>query len=265
MKYLGRRFVFALAVALVTLGVVSLTFANAETVNTNASVSREAYFTYPITQTAPPRDAQRLSPRDGLPGGRTRRGPPGLRLRSATSRRPARPHRRPAHPDHPDGDLAQPMPCPARPPSACSAASRATCRWPAFTLPPLAGRTALTASSSSCCTPNGVELRGRVAGAARPRVATRRPARGRGPAEVSDADHHCADRRGPLATQTITGIEACPVTSALERRTRPRARRSTAHVCPTSTASPAPLRCSRATAPLDVRSHVRRPRLDRRR
>ena len=200
--------------------VLQLGLADAETVEAPAVVSREAYFTYPITQTTPPVAAQRVPAGDRLPRGRPRRCAAAVRQRSPASRRPARADRRPPDPDH-----ARRRPRPThraaghdtgrhvRRPAALRVAGRAE---PAAA----ARRASATASSNSSCIRDGFNFAIESPALRDIVLQTRRPARRPGPGEDQRRDHARAHRRGAARHRDDHRHRGVPDHSAVERRPR---------------------------------------------
>lgn len=212
MTYVGRRFVFTFAVVLVTLGVASLNFADAETVNTNASVSREAYFTYPITQTAPPLIRNGFPPATaclvaGLAGVPQICGTEAQQLSALLGLTDGLPI-----PVTPDGDLAQPIALPGTTPVGMFGGQPRYVSLLAFNLPPLqAGQR--YGKFELVMRQNGFNF-------AVESPATRdivlnivRQLEDQDPALIADSVTKALTGEIPLNTDTITGIEACPVTT----------------------------------------------------
>lgn len=212
MRYMGRRFVFSVATVLLTLGVVSLQLAGAETVNTGASVSREAYFTYPITQTAPPLIRNGFPPATaclvaGLAGVPQICGTEAQQVSALLGLTDGLPI-----PVTPDGDLAQPIAVPGTTPVGMFGGQPRYVSLLAFNLPALQsgqryGKFELVLHQ------DGFNF-------AVESPATRdvvlnlvRQLENQDPALIADSITKALTGEIPLATQTITGIEACPIVS----------------------------------------------------
>jgi hypothetical protein len=211
MTYVGRRFVFTFAVVLVTLGVVSLNLADAETVNTSASVSREAYFTYPITQTAPPLIRNGFPPATaclvaGLAGVPQVCGTEAQQVAALLGLSDGLPI-----PITPDSDLAQPIALPGTTPVGMFGGQTRYVSLTALTLPVLpAGQR--FGSFELVLSEDGFNFAVESPALRKAVLQAQGQGEAQDPAKVADAITAALTGDVPLATQTITGIEACPIT-----------------------------------------------------
>ncbi len=212
MTYVGRRFVFTFAVVLVTLGVVSLNLADAETVNTNASVSREAYFTYPITQTAPPLLRNGFPPATaclvaGLAGVPQICGTQAQQIAALLGLTDGIPI-----PVTPDGDLAQPIALPGTTPVGMFGGQPRYASLIAFNLPPLQDGQRF-AKFELVLRQNGFNFAVESPATRNLVLSLVKQLEDQDPAVIGDAITDALTGKVPLNTNTITGIEACPITS----------------------------------------------------
>jgi hypothetical protein len=212
MTYVGRRFVFTFAVVLVTLGVVSLNLADAETVNTSASVSREAYFTYPITQTAPPLIRNGFPPATaclvaGLAGVPQICGSEAQQVAALLGLTDGLPI-----PVTPDGDLAQPIALPGTTPVGMFGGQPRYASLLAFNLPALqAGQR--FAKFELVLHQNGFNFAVESPATRNLVLSLVKQLEDQDPAIVAEAITDALSGKVPLNTDTITGIEACPITT----------------------------------------------------
>jgi hypothetical protein len=193
------------------LGFVQFGWAGAETVEAPALVSREAYFTYPITQTAPPLLRNGFPPATaclvaGLVGVPQVCGNEAQQVAALIGLTDGIPI-----PITPDSDLAQPVATPGTTPVGMMGGQPRYVSLAALTLPPLAagaryGKFELVLSE------DGVNFS--VESPALREIVLRlvRQLQDGEPQEVSDAITRALTGEVPLAAETITGIEACPIT-----------------------------------------------------
>jgi len=208
----GRRarLLAAFAAFLAAGGVLQLGLANAETVEATAVVSREAYFTYPITQTTPPVLRNGFPPATaclvaGLAGVPQICGNEVQQVAALLGLTDGLPI-----PITPDGDLAQPVALPGTTPVGMFGGQPRHVSLAALTLP------ALTSGQRF----GSFELVLHTDGL---NFAIESPALRdivlqivsqldeQDPAKVSDAITRALTGEVPLAAETITGIEACPI------------------------------------------------------
>ena len=199
------------ALAVVVAGVLQFQAAGAETVSGKATVSREAYFTYPITQTTPPVLRKGFPPATaclvaglaGVPQICGDRAQQAAALLGLTDGLPI--------PITPDGDLAQPNALPGTTPIGMFGGQPRYVSLLALNLPPLAageryGAFELVLHEDGLnFAVESPALRDLV-------LQTVSQLSEQDPQKVSDAITRALSGEVPLATQTITGIEACPIT-----------------------------------------------------
>ncbi len=209
----GRRRVERLAAFAALIGaacVLQLGLAGADTVQAPAVVSREAYFTYPITQTTPsllrngfpPATACLVAGLAGVPqlcGSEVQQVSALLGL---TDGLPL--------PITPDGDLAQPIALPGTTPVGMFGGQPRYVSLAALTLPQLASGQRF-GKFELVLHPDGFNFA--VESPALRDIVLQIVAQleDQDPTKVSDAITRALTGEVPLATQTITGIEACPV------------------------------------------------------
>ncbi len=210
MQRRGRRFVGACAVMLSAVGILTLGLANAETIEARASVSREAYFTYPITQTTPslirkgfpPATACLVAGLVGVPQVCGTQAQQVAALLGLTDGLPI--------PITPDGDLAQATVLPGTTPVGMAGGQTRYVSLAALNLPPLQdgqryGKFELVLFE------DGVNFS--IESPALRDVVLQLVSQleEQDPAQVSDAITRAITGEVPLAANTITGIEACPL------------------------------------------------------
>ncbi len=200
----------AFAALLGAAGVVQLGLANAATVETPALVSREAYFTYPITQTAPPVLRNGFPPATaclvaGLVGVPQLCGTEAQQVAALLGLTDGLPI-----PITPDGDLAQPAAVPGTTPVGMMGGQPRYVSLTALNLPQLAsgerfGKFELVLFQ------DGVNFA--IESPALRDVVLQLVAQlgEQDPAKISDAITRAITGEVPLAAETITGIEACPI------------------------------------------------------
>ncbi|MBA2608411.1 MAG: hypothetical protein H0U92_05710 [Actinobacteria bacterium] len=211
---LGRakraRRIGAFAALLAVAAVFQLGLANAETVEAPAVVSREAYFTYPITQTTPPVLRNGFPPATaclvaGIVGVPQLCGTEVQQVAALAGLTDGLPL-----PITPDGDLAQPVALPGTTPVGMSGGQPRYVSLAALNLPALAsgqryGKFELVlyqdgvnfAIESPALRDVVLQLVGQVGE--------------QDPAKISDAITRAITGEVPLTTESITGIEACAV------------------------------------------------------
>jgi hypothetical protein len=206
-----RRLGIAAAVMAVTLGVFHFAPADAAEVEARAAITREAYFTYPITQTAPPLLRKGFPPATaclvaGLVGVPQLCGNEVQQIGALAGLSDGIPI-----PITPDSDLAQPTAVPGTTPVGMAGGQTRYVSLAAFNLPALADgqrfakfELVLHADglNYSIESPATRELVLQIIGQVEEQD----------PAKVADAITEALSGEVPLATQTLTGIEACPVT-----------------------------------------------------
>ncbi|MDP1793922.1 MAG: hypothetical protein Q8K63_07265, partial [Acidimicrobiales bacterium] len=135
LRWYRRTGVFTILLA--ALGSLTLGLASAETVESRATISREAYFTYPITQTAPPLIRNGFPPATaclvaGLAGVPQICGTEAQQVAALLGLTDGLPI-----PITPDGDLAQPSAVPGTTPVGMFGGQTRYVSLAAFSLPPL--------------------------------------------------------------------------------------------------------------------------------
>lgn len=198
------------AILLAATGVLTLGLAGAETVETNATVSREAYFTYPITQTAPPLIRNGFPPATaclvaGLAGVPQICGTEAQQVASLLGLTDGLPI-----PITPDGDLAQPTALPGTTPVGMFGGQPRYVSLAAFNLPALQsgqryGKFELVYSA------NGLNFAVESPATRNLVLQIVSQLGEQDPALVAAAVTRALSGEIPLAAETITGIEACPI------------------------------------------------------
>ena len=204
------RRVAAFVAFLSAAGVLQLGLANAETVEAPAVVSREAYFTYPITQTTPPMLRNGFPPATaclvaGLVGVPQLCGSEVQQVSTLLGLTDGLPI-----PITPDSDLAQAVALPGTTPVGMMAGQPRYVSLTALSLPPL-GPDERYGKFELVLHPDGVNYA--VESPALRDVVLQLVAQleEQDPAKISDAITRALTGEVPLATETITGIEACPI------------------------------------------------------
>lgn len=206
-----RRLGIVAAVIALTLGLFQFAQADAAEVAARANMSREAYFTYPITQTAPPLLRKGFPPATaclvaglvGVPQVCGNEAQQVAALLGLTDGLPI--------PVTPDGDLAQPVALPGTTPVGMFGGQPRYVSLAAFNLPALAdgqrfGKFELVlAEDGTNFAIESPALRDIVLQAVS-------QAEDQDPQKVADAISRALTGEVPLETNTITGIEACPIT-----------------------------------------------------
>jgi hypothetical protein len=206
-----RRVGTAAAIVALTVGLFQFGQADAAEVAARANISREAYFTYPITQTAPPLLRKGFPPATaclvaglvGVPqicGNETQQV---AALLGLTDGLPI--------PITPDSEFAQPVALPGTTPVGMFGGQPRYVSLAAFNLPSLPdgqrfGKFELVlAEDGSNFAVESPALRDLV-------LQTVAQAEDQDPQKVADAIGRALTGEVPLETDTITGIEACPIT-----------------------------------------------------
>ncbi|MEY2424812.1 MAG: hypothetical protein QOI61_384 [Actinomycetota bacterium] len=203
------RLLAAFAALAGAAGLLQLGLAGAETVEATAVVSREAYFTYPITQTTPKLIRNGFPPATaclvaGLAGVPQICGTEAQQVAALLGLSDGLPI-----PITPDSDLAQPIALPGTTPVGMFGGQPRYVSLAALTLPPLApgqryGKFELVLH------PDGFNFAVESPALRDIVLQTVAQLEEQDPAKVSDAITRALTGEVPLNTDTITGIEACP-------------------------------------------------------
>ena len=207
----ARRFGAIAIVAALGFAILQFSEASAEEVEARATVSREAYFTYPITQTAPPLIRNGFPPATaclvaGLAGVPQVCGTEAQQVAALLGLSDGLPI-----PITPDSELAQPIALPGTTPVGMFGGQPRYVSLAALTLPALPsgqryGSFELVLSEDGFnFAVESPALRNAVLQAVG-------QIEQQDPQKVADAVTKALTGEVPLATQTITGIEACPIT-----------------------------------------------------
>lgn len=199
------------AAAVLIASVLLFGSAGAETVQANATVSREAYFTYPITQTAPPVLRKGFPPATaclvaGLAGVPQICGDRAQQIAALLGLTDGIPI-----PITPDSDLAQPIALPGTTPVGMFGGQPRYVSLLALNLPPL-GAGERYGQFELVLHEDGFNFA--IESPALRDVVLQIVAQlsEQDPAKISAAITRALTGEVPLAAQTVTGIEACPIT-----------------------------------------------------
>jgi hypothetical protein len=201
----------ALAVLFLTLGLFQFTQAAADAISARATITREAYYTYPITQTTPPLLRNGFPPATaclvaGLVGVPQLCGTEAQQVGSLLGLSDGLPI-----PITPDSELAQPIVLPGTTPVGMAGGQPRYVSLAALNLPTLPagerfGKFELVLAEDGVnYAIESPALRSAVLKAVG-------QIEDQDPQQVADAIGAILNGDVPLATQTITGIEACPIT-----------------------------------------------------
>jgi len=206
----GRRVGMFAAVVALTLGLFQFTQAGAADVEGRATISREAYYTYPITQTAPPLIRKGFPPATaclaaGLAGVPQICGSEAQQVAALLGLTDGLPI-----PITPDGDLAQPIALPGTTPVGMFGGQPRYLSLLALNLPALADGERY-GSFELVLSEDGFNFAIESPATRAAVLAAVSQLEEQDPAKVADAVTSALTGDIPLATQTLTGIEACPV------------------------------------------------------